>query len=81
MSTMCVTNFQHLHTLKLERFTQDIEPTYFGPVKDAFEIVDEQEQKTLFGQLEQIYTDSSEITNATLAITASEYLEVIATRS
>jgi len=54
--------------------------THFGPVKQAFESVDEEARETLRQQLEQIYTNSSETSNGILTITAGEYLEVIATR-
>jgi len=53
---------------------------HFGPVKRAFEAIDENAGKTLHRELAQIYTDSSESANGTLTITAGEYLEVIATR-
>ncbi|MEN8133181.1 MAG: class I SAM-dependent methyltransferase [Pseudomonadota bacterium] len=54
--------------------------THFGPVKRAFETIDEAAQETLRQQLEHLYADSSETLNGILTITAGEYLEVIATR-
>ena len=53
---------------------------YFGPVKRAFESVDEEQQFELHQTLEGIYRASSEIENDILTITNGEYLEVIATR-
>jgi ubiquinone/menaquinone biosynthesis C-methylase UbiE len=53
---------------------------YFGPVKRAFDTVDEDAQRRLSRELEQIYADNSETSNGVLTITGGEYLEVIATR-
>ena len=58
----------------------DLFRRYFGPVKRAFETIDEKAGKALHRELAQIYSDSSESANGTLTITAGEYLEVIATR-
>jgi ubiquinone/menaquinone biosynthesis C-methylase UbiE len=52
----------------------------FGPVKRAFDTIDQQQQKELRKSLEQIYFDASETTNGVLTITNGEYLEVVATR-
>ena len=54
--------------------------THFGPVKRAFETVDEEQQRALFQQLEEIYKKTSEPGDAGITITNGEYLEVIATR-
>lgn len=52
----------------------------FGPVKKAFDMIDQQKQKELRASLEQIYFDASETRNGVLTITQGEYLEVVATR-
>lgn len=52
----------------------------FGPVKKAFDMIDQQKQKELRNALEQIYLDASETRNGVLTITQGEYLEVVATR-
>jgi ubiquinone/menaquinone biosynthesis C-methylase UbiE len=54
--------------------------THFGPVKRAFESIDEHVQQELHQQLEDIYASSSEIRGDSLTVTNGEYLEVIATR-
>lgn len=54
--------------------------TYFGPVKRAFDIANEQQQKALKHDLETIYRNNSEVNNHILTITGGEVLEVIATR-
>lgn len=54
--------------------------TYFGPVKRAFEVLDEDEQINFHEKLEAIYRANSEYRNGVLTIFGGEYLEVIATR-
>jgi len=58
----------------------DLFRTHFGPVKRAFETVNEEKQKALSQQLEEIYSNTSEPGDAGITITNGEYLEVIATR-
>jgi ubiquinone/menaquinone biosynthesis C-methylase UbiE len=53
---------------------------YFGPVKRAFDTVDDDARRRLSQELEQIYADNSETSSGVLTITGGEYLEVIATR-
>jgi hypothetical protein len=53
---------------------------HFGPVKRAFETLDAGERESLRGELQQIYSESSEVDDGRLTITAGEYLEVVATR-
>lgn len=52
----------------------------FGPVKRAFAIATELQEKQLYDKLFHIYRNSSETNNDILTITDGEYLEVIATR-
>ena len=52
----------------------------FGPVKRAFEMATEKQEKQLYDNLFDIYRDNSEITNGVLTITGGEYLDVVATR-
>ena len=52
----------------------------FGPVKRAFEVASEPQQKQLYDKLFHIYHANSESCNGVLTITGGEYLEVIATR-
>ena len=52
----------------------------FGPVKRAFDVIDESQRSELHQNLENIYVDNSEICDDVLTITGGEYLEVIATR-
>lgn len=52
----------------------------FGPVKKAFELIDEQRRQELRDSLEQIYRDTSETINGVLTITQGELLEIEATR-
>ena len=54
--------------------------TYFGPVKRAFEVLDEDEQINFHEKLEAIYRANSEYRNGVLTMLGGEYLEVIATR-
>ena len=49
-------------------------------MKRAFEAVDSENQKILFQQLEEIYTNNGEAGDGQITITKGEYLEVIATR-
>lgn len=53
---------------------------HFGPVKRAFDTLDEAHHQTLHGDLEAIFERCSETCNGVLTITAGEYLEVVATR-
>jgi SAM-dependent methyltransferase len=53
--------------------------SHFGPVKGAFEALDEEGQESLQRDLEQIYTHYSESHDGHITI-RGEYLEVIATR-
>ena len=53
--------------------------TNFGPVKRAFEILDEAGQEKLWQELKQIYTNHSEINNGILTV-YGQYLEVSAIR-
>jgi hypothetical protein len=52
----------------------------FGPVKRAFEMATEKQEKQLYDDLFHIYRNNSETHNGVLTITDGEYLEVIATR-
>jgi SAM-dependent methyltransferase len=52
----------------------------FGPVKKAFELIDEDKRRELRDSLEQIYRETSEMRNGVLTITHGELLEVEATR-
>ena len=52
----------------------------FGPVKKAFDTIDQHQQTRLRDHLEQIYTDASFTDNGVLTITNGEYLEIVATR-
>jgi ubiquinone/menaquinone biosynthesis C-methylase UbiE len=54
--------------------------THFGPVKRAFEALDESQQSVLHKDLETIYRNNSEVRDDTLTITGGEFLEVIAAR-
>lgn len=54
--------------------------THFGPVKQAFEVANNQKQIELHKKLEEIYRDNSEEHNDILTITGGEILEIIATR-
>ena len=54
--------------------------THFGPVKRAFDAIDEDQQLELHSTLEGIYRANSEVQNDVLTITNGEYLEVVATR-
>lgn len=54
--------------------------SHFGPVKRAFEAVDEEGGRKLFQQLEEIYNQTSESRGGGITITKGEYLDVIATR-
>ena len=54
--------------------------THFGPVKRAFEAIEEPDRKTLQRQLETIYANNGENRSTGLTITGGEYLEIIATR-
>jgi ubiquinone/menaquinone biosynthesis C-methylase UbiE len=58
----------------------DLFRTYFGPVKSAFDSLDDHQQTLLHKDLESIYRANSELRNGILTITGGEYLEVIATR-
>ena len=53
---------------------------HFGPVKKAFDLIGPQQQQALRQDLEQIYLESSEMTNGVLTITRGELLEIEATR-
>lgn len=53
---------------------------YFGPVKNAFDVVDDHQVLELREKLENIYRNNSETHNGILTITGGQYLEVIATR-
>lgn len=52
----------------------------FGPVKRAFAMATEAQQRQLYDKLFHIYRNNSETQNGILTITGGEYLEVIATR-
>lgn len=52
----------------------------FGPVKRAFEIASDVQERRLYDKLFQIYRNNSKTQNGVLTITGGEYLEVIATR-
>ena len=52
----------------------------FGPVKRAFGVATEVQEKQLYDKLFHIYRNSSETLNGILTITGGEYLEVVATR-
>jgi SAM-dependent methyltransferase len=52
----------------------------FGPVKRAFEMATEVQEKQLYDELFHIYRNNSETRNGVLTITGGEYLDVIATR-
>lgn len=52
----------------------------FGPVKRAFTLATDAQQKQLYDKLFHIYRNNSETRNGILTITGGEYLEVIATR-
>jgi len=52
----------------------------FGPVKRAFAMATEAQQKILYDKLFHIYRNNSETHNDILTITGGEYLEVLATR-
>jgi 2-polyprenyl-3-methyl-5-hydroxy-6-metoxy-1,4-benzoquinol methylase len=54
--------------------------TYFGPVKKAFDSVNEEEKLELHEKLKAIYEANSIFKNGVLTITGGEYLEVKATR-
>lgn len=54
--------------------------TCFGPVKRAFESVDNDNRKKLCKALEHIYSDNGVMNGDKFTITGGEYLEVIATR-
>jgi len=54
--------------------------THFGPVKRAFEAIDQKQKENLKRDLASIYRSNSTIKNEVLTITGGEYLEVIATR-
>ena len=51
---------------------------HFGPVKRAFSVLDDDSQRVLRQELEQIFVESSEQSGGMLTITRGEYLEVIA---
>ncbi len=52
----------------------------FGPVKQAFELIDRQQQQELHEKLQQIYLDSSVTNNGVLTISNGEYLDIAAVR-
>jgi SAM-dependent methyltransferase len=54
--------------------------THFGPVKRAFDTVQDTDRQTLHRQLKQIYADNSVFSNGRLTVTGGEYLDVTATR-
>jgi SAM-dependent methyltransferase len=54
--------------------------TYFGPVKKAFESVNDKERLELHEKLKAIYKSNSVFRNGVLTITGGEYLEVKAIR-
>jgi ubiquinone/menaquinone biosynthesis C-methylase UbiE len=54
--------------------------THFGPVKRAFEAIEEPDRQTLQQQLANIYANNGENRGEGLTITGGEYLEIIATR-
>lgn len=58
----------------------DLFRTYFGPVKRAFDVLDNEGQNLLRQQLEYIYSSNSVSGGDSITITGGEYLEVIATR-
>jgi hypothetical protein len=58
----------------------DLFGKYFGPVKRAFDTVDETSRQIFHDKMERIYEASSEYRNGQLTITKGEYLDVVATR-
>lgn len=58
----------------------DLFRTYFGPVKRAFDVLDQQGRRLLREQLQDIYSNNSFSDGDSTTITGGEYLEVIATR-
>ena len=53
---------------------------HYGPVKKAFDQIDEEQRQELRSGLERIYRETSETTNGVLTITNGELLEIEATR-
>lgn len=58
----------------------DLFRTHFGPVKRAFDALDDDGRRALRQQLEVIYTRCSAVRDSGLEIINGEYLEIIATR-
>jgi len=52
---------------------------YYGPANKAFSALDEEKQKALRSELENLWTQNNQATDGTTAVEA-EYLEVVATR-
>jgi ubiquinone/menaquinone biosynthesis C-methylase UbiE len=53
---------------------------HFGPVKRAFESINSESHENLFRELEEIYTNTSEIDEHGITIVEGEYLNIVATR-